>query len=163
MISNNMEIFDNLLSVEEVNMIYKHIVYEKGFYFGEVDRKGLPPSGLVFNLDNEEKLFKDFFQLLQLKCDIDISSIQRAYVNMFLPSDRPYFHTDDNVNTCLFYINPLVNLDEGGETQFLIKNELVSVLPVPGRMIIFDGNILHRATSFRNIPRITLAIKMFKK
>ena len=50
-------------------------------------------------------------------------------------------------------------LNEGGETQFLISNEIKGILPIPNRMVIFNGLIYHKATSFRNQHRYTIAIK----
>ena len=58
----------------------------------------------------------------------------------------------------LFYINNW-KLDDGGETQFLIDNQIKGVLPIPNRIVGFDANILHKATTFRNNHRFTLAIK----
>jgi hypothetical protein len=50
-------------------------------------------------------------------------------------------------------------VQEGGETQFIVDNEIYGVTPVPNRMVYFDASILHRATSFRNRHRFTVAIK----
>jgi len=49
-------------------------------------------------------------------------------------------------------------LDEGGETQFY-QEEIKGIRPVAGRIVIFDSNILHKATSFRNQIRYTVALK----
>ena len=46
-----------------------------------------------------------------------------------------------------------------GETQFLIDKEIRGILPYPNRMIQFDASIQHRATSFTNTHRFTLAVK----
>jgi hypothetical protein len=47
----------------------------------------------------------------------------------------------------------------GGETQFVIDDEIKGVFPIPNRMVMFNANILHRATTFRSRHRFTLAIK----
>ena len=49
--------------------------------------------------------------------------------------------------------------DDGGETQFLMNDELYGILPIPNRMVVFSANLLHRATTFRNDHRFTVAIK----
>jgi hypothetical protein len=84
----------------------------------------------------------------------------RFYINCFAPSENPYFHTDGQVGTTfLYYPNLSWDLDDGGETQFVIANELYGVLPIPNRMIYFDANIFHKATSFRNEHRFSVAVK----
>ncbi len=47
----------------------------------------------------------------------------------------------------------------GGETQFLIDDEIRGILPFPNRLVYFDANILHKATSYRTGHRFTLALK----
>ena len=46
-----------------------------------------------------------------------------------------------------------------GETQFLIDGEIKGILPKPNRMLGFDADLLHRATTFRDKHRFTIAIK----
>lgn len=55
--------------------------------------------------------------------------------------------------------NPDYEYNMGGETQFIINGESVNVLPQSNRLCIFDSRILHRATSFRNHYRFTIAVK----
>jgi len=82
------------------------------------------------------------------------------YVNCFVPCERPYFHTDgDEGVTFLYYPNMKWDKDDGGETQFLMNDDLYGVLPIPNRMVVFSANLLHRATTFRNDHRFTVAIK----
>ena len=82
------------------------------------------------------------------------------YVNCFAPNENPYFHTDgDNGLTFLYYPNMDWDLQEGGETQFYINDDIYGITPIPNRMVVFDANIQHRATTFRNQYRFTLAIK----
>ena len=40
---------------------------------------------------------------------------------------------------------------------------LIYLLPKKNRLIVFDGVLQHRATSFRNYPRITVALKYIKE
>ena len=81
------------------------------------------------------------------------------YVNCFAPGENPYFHIDGSHVTFLFYANEEWNIKMHGETQFFIDNEIYGVLPYPNRMIKFNANIMHRATSFRDRHRFTLAVK----
>ena len=59
----------------------------------------------------------------------------------------------------LYYVNDEWDIEMGGETQFLIDNEIRGILPLPNRLVYFDANILHRATSYRSGHRFTIAIK----
>lgn len=131
------------------------------YKMGEADNIQSPPTGGVFEINKENKLFnlldeylkKEFKQLKNLKC-------YRAYINYFNFNENPYFHDDGNNGyTCLFYPNIDYELNESGETQFLVNNEIRGILPIPNRMILFDAKIIHRATSFRSKNRFTLAIK----
>ena len=51
------------------------------------------------------------------------------------------------------------DLQEGGETQFYINDDIYGITPVPNRIVIFSANIKHKATTFRNNYRFTVAIK----
>ena len=87
-------------------------------------------------------------------------NLYRMYMNLFIPNENPSFHIDGkNTVTCLYYLNPSLDPNEGGETQFLINEEIKGVISKPGRLTIFDGGLLHRATSFKSHPRLTLAFK----
>jgi Rps23 Pro-64 3,4-dihydroxylase Tpa1-like proline 4-hydroxylase len=90
------------------------------------------------------------------------------YINCFAPSENPYFHIDccdekdDNEVTFLYYPNETWDLDDGGETQFFINERIYGVAPIPNRLIYFNANILHRATSFRDRHRFSIALKYEK-
>ena len=87
-------------------------------------------------------------------------TLYRTYLNLFIPNEQPSFHIDgDNTVTCLYYLNPSLDPNEGGETQFFIEEEIRGIISKPGRLIVFDGRLLHRATSFKSHPRLTLAFK----
>jgi hypothetical protein len=63
----------------------------------------------------------------------------------------------------LFYITPKYDYDEGGETQLLIDGNIIGIRPIPSRLLIFDGNVMHKATSYRSKPRLTVAFKYHKE
>jgi len=156
-------VHDNVITMEENNSLYDKIVYGKNFRYGEIDDVGRSPTGLVHDMQPEDDLYVKLHNIVCEKNEkYTNAQLQRAYINMFLPNERPYFHIDGDVTTFLFYINPLTNLDEGGETQFLIDDNVVNVWAVPCRLVEFDGTLLHKATSFRSIPRITVALKFDK-
>jgi hypothetical protein len=131
------------------------------FYYGETDNTNTPPTGMVCNIDLNSEISL-FFQekLIEHNEILKSLNLYRMYINCFSPSENPYFHTDGNSGiTCLYYPTEEWNYDDGGETQFIINDEIKGILPIPNRMVIFDANLLHKATSFRNKHRFTVAIK----
>lgn len=164
--SEKIKIYDDVIPYEQVLTYYKRIL-KLPFYYGEVDDstdETLEPVGLVHDFDATSTLYHEFFECL-CKCDprFKNATLKRAYINLFMKREWPYFHMDGNVDTCLFYINPIMTPNDGGETQFLLNdNTVFGVLPSPGRLVVFDGRIKHKATSFLNIPRLTLVLKYQK-
>jgi len=154
----HVQIFDGLFSVEEVK--YVHECYRKFPYKRtEVDREGLPYTGLSCELDFKDPIVK----MLIERTKINPSPLLRAYINLFLKDEKPYFH-QDNVNkgykTLLYYMNPQSkDFNNLGETFFYIDNEIRCVEPTPGRVVIFDAEIWHRASSLRDHDRYTIALK----
>jgi hypothetical protein len=152
------KIFDNYLSVKEKEEIYNFCKLQ-GYYRGEQDFPGAKPTGLVAPLNNQyviQKLIKPI--------NIENQIIVKAYINLFLPSEKPYYHIDNSSSdykTCVYYVNTEnVNyINEEGETYFIDGNFKKGVSFSPGRMILFNANIIHKATSFRSLDRYTIAIK----
>ena len=158
--SNDIIIYNDVFTYEQ-NMFYYENILRRDFYYGERDSEKFPPTGLVSNLQFHDSLFVQLDSKVN-QLNKTKKKIRRAYVNLFLPNERPFFHTDGNIRTFLFYFNPKVDINENGETQFFLDKEIRGILPVPGSVVSFDGTILHRATSFRTLPRITVAFKFFK-
>ena len=87
-------------------------------------------------------------------------NLYRMYINCFAPSERPYFHRDGDTGiTFLYYVNGTDDLNEGGETQIVEDGLIKGVLPISNRLVQFNANVLHRATTYRNSHRFTLAVK----
>jgi len=148
--------YDNLLPLDETVSMYNSIL-TRPFFYGEADRVDTAPTGLLSPLDSNDPIYIRLTDILKQKMNLE--SLQRSYINLFRPGEYPLFHKDGKGTTCLFYINPETALDEGGETQFVINDNITGIVPKPGRLCVFDGLIEHRATSFRTIPRITIAFK----
>jgi hypothetical protein len=153
----NIKILDNLINKEIQKNIYNEITGFK-YYYGEYDKPDTPPTGLVAELPNTSLTFN--ILTFHLKNFLEGHHLYRSYVNLFKPNENPYFHIDrEKGKTVLYYPNiDTYDLDEGGETQFY-QEEIKGIRPVAGRIVIFDSNILHKATSFRNQIRYTVALK----
>lgn len=176
-------VINNFLSKEE-HQIVQDYCYSAQYFYGEADNyhKVLEYqyfTGLVheifsskrnnnFSLYTDEienaicqqvytifddKIKKQFPEMANYK-------LYRMYVNCFSPNENPYFHIDGETgHTFLYYPQDDWKLDDGGETQFFIDESIHGVLPLPNRIVKFDACIKHKATSFRNRHRFTLAVK----
>ena len=116
---------------------------------------------MIHNINSDESIYNLLESKIRDACDsVKGMDLYRMYINCFAPSENPYFHVDGDGLTFLYYItNHVWGPNDGGETQFLIDNEIKAVLPISNRLVGFDGNILHRATPFRDKHRFTLAAK----
>lgn len=153
------KIEDNFLTLEDCDYVYSYCEFSS-YVYGETDGNELPPTGMTHEIKQDSLIYK-LFESKTKPFVGDNLSLYRMYVNCFAPSEQPYFHTDGDSDdiTFLYYVNKTWNYQEGGETQFIVNNEIYGVTPIPNRMVYFDASILHRATAFRNRHRFTVAIK----
>jgi hypothetical protein len=154
------KVIDNFFSEQHYNEVVSHCKISP-FYYGEKDNTNTPPTGMVSNIDPNSQISFLFNKKLK-ECNKILKSLNlyRIYINCFAPSENPYFHKDGKTGiTCLYYPTENWSYDDGGETQFIINEELKGILPIANRMVLFDANLLHRATSFRDKHRFTIAIK----
>ena len=153
------KVIDNFLSNENFEWFLNFATKQAPYWAGSKDKKDTIPTGMVSNV----KLDSEPVQWFKDKLNFDNLKVCEAYINCFAPGENPYFHTDrkDGI-TVLYYINDHYSYQDGGETQFLVDDEIRGVLPLPNRMVYFDANIKHRATSYRNRHRFTFALKYGK-
>ena len=150
------KIFDKFLSIDEHKSVLKYCL-KASYTYGEWDRPGTPPTGMVHEIDTANEIYKLFeSKTKDLVSDLNLN---RMYINCFAPTECPYFHVDGEGITFLYYPQDAWNIDMGGETQFIIDDEIKGIFPIPNRMVMFDAGILHRATTLRSKHRFTLAIK----
>ena len=156
-----MEIFDNVLTPEENLKFHRELLFNKRFRYGEKDTYGMQPTGMTYDFSDDDEIFLRLNSIVLEKFpEMAGKELRRKMVNLFQPHERPFYHNDGDVWTFLFYIVPPVSPDEGGETQFYIDDKTTySCSPKPGRMVKFDGRTLHKAITFRTIPRLTAVIK----
>lgn len=93
------------------------------------------------------------------------SKLNRIHSNLHLYGDLQFPHVDcEKGCTAIYYANSDWDPNWTGETIFFNsqKEAIYAIAPKPGRVVIFDGTILHRAgVPSRQCfePRITLAFK----
>ena len=170
MYDNTLGICDDFLSDDDHQFVLDYC-YSSSYNYGETDSDLTPPTGMVHQICTESRTnleltdSEKFFNLFESKIKekfsfvIESKNLYRMYINCFAPSENPYFHIDGKGHTFLYYANDTWDIDDGGETQFLINDNLCGIIPIPNRLVYFDAGILHKATSFRNKHRFTVAIK----
>jgi len=130
------------------------------YRYGESDNGDGIVTGMVHEIPETEFVYKLFRKKLMDKCSfLSKMKLYRMYVNCFSSNENPYFHTDGEGITFLYYVNDQWDLQDGGETQFYVDGNIYGITPVPNRLVMFHGMIPHRATSFRYGHRFTIAIK----
>jgi Rps23 Pro-64 3,4-dihydroxylase Tpa1-like proline 4-hydroxylase len=92
--------------------------------------------------------------------------LHRVYCNAHVPSDLPLPHPDSRHSgerTILYYGNSEWKPEFAGETVFFENGEIIrSVIPKPGRVVMFDSTIVHCArvpTRLVTCLRLTVAFK----
>lgn len=134
------------------------------YRWGEADQPGHRPAGMVRDLEPEDHTA----QLISLARaqwpQLGDRAITRSYINLFMPGEQPGWHRDGAVWTVLAYVTEEREPRLGGGTEFLDTDlkEIRAVLPQPGRMVMFDGELWHRATSYPHRERFTVALKFSK-
>jgi hypothetical protein len=126
----------------------------------EVDFQGAAPVGETCDLPSTSVAYRSILDELK-KLFLVRFTVDRFYVNRFRATEVPQFHEDGEVVTCVFYADPgNWTPHHHGETQLLINGEIRGILPLPNRMLVFDGRLLHRATSYQTRTRHTIAAKL---
>ena len=151
------EVIDDFLSTDDAYSVLDYCRMAS-YTYGETDTSSTPPTGMVHEIDKTNEIY----ELFECKTEDLVTDfkLNRMYINCFAPTECPYFHTDgQNGITFLYYPQDTWDIDMGGETQFVVDDEIKGIFPIPNRMVMFDANILHRATTFRSTHRFTLAIK----
>lgn len=162
---------DNVFDQFSYNAIVEYCL-SSPYFFGETDNPSTPPCGMVSDFDPQSEICAMMNNhVYNVVPSIRNLNLYASYINLFTPSENPRFHTDCEIGiTCLYYIGLIetrvqqwrqleYHPNEGGETQFLQGESSINILPIANRLAFFDANILHRATSFRNHYRFTIALK----
>mgnify|MGYP003121926621 FL=1 len=91
------------------------------------------------------------------------TTYQQTLYNKYDAKTPTYFHNDIEEGGWTFIYFPDIaeyHYQMSGETQILVDNQIVGVLPLPNRLMAFDGSKMHKGTSFTNDqPRYSLAIQ----
>lgn len=153
------QIFDNKIhNKEEIFQELCSLPYK----FGESDNPNSEPTGLTTEINEKTITYSSIINFISTNQVLKNKTIHRSFVNLFIPKEFANYHTDggDNEYTLLYYANLNFDLNEDGETKFLSENNtLTSVLPIPGRIVVFPANYKHTASPYRTKHRFTVAFK----
>jgi len=153
------KVFDNFLSNKEQDAVLNYCENTASFRYGESDDGTTPPCGVTHDIPKDTFIYELLEEKIKPLSPEGIP-LWRMYINCFAPREIPYFHTDgDDGVTFLYYPQFEWQPNDGGETQFYVNGNIQGVVPTPNRLVAFDARILHRATSFRDKWRFTIAIK----
>jgi hypothetical protein len=164
-IMENITVYDDILSPTDTSKYIEMIFGMCRFFYGEVDNENTPPTGMVCDFTNMGEhihpgiktllntLLNKIYEKQPTLKDIQL---YRVYVNLFTPNENPYFHIDgENTITCLYYLNPQLSYDEGGETQFIVDEDIKVVCSKPGRLAVnFLKCGTHALKSYQNTKQM---------
>lgn len=146
-------LIDNFLLNHEINYLYAHFksmtwkfVDDMGFCSGRYRSLGISKKNENNNFSDIEKFLLEKITTTTIPNQKTLSNIEvhRVYYNAIRYGDKFKYHIDGTGPTFLIYGNKEWNRLWGGHT--IIKGH-GKVLPKPGRLIIFPGNTLHKASS----------------
>ena len=133
---------------------------------GDLYDKNLPQNLDFHNKRSFKLLSSEINNIVLEKFPIPLT-LGQCYVNYSTSDSLDRFHVDQihPLPTVLYYANHSWEFNWGGETLFLNEqgSEIVAaVIPKPGRIVIFDGNIGHSArppSILASCARMTVALK----
>lgn len=169
-------IIDGAFSEDEVEVFYDYVnslsfrKKEKSLSYDEFPIFSTDFIPDTFETDTfiGKKLREVFNQTYSEGIDYQLN---RCYINLCSYGDVEYPHFDCDPEqsdlTVLYYVNKTWNYKYGGETIFYENQQSrLAVLPTPGRVVIFPGNIEHMGTiptRICKLSRFSLAMKFKKK
>lgn len=169
-------IFDNLISadhVKQLSQLLKAAAYRRTEVATPASAH-ITHHSVEFSAEQIHQigLVKPTMFAMQQMVPATTFNIHRQYCNACYFGDLLLPHRDAMPGqgdiTALWYLNSEWDMAWGGATQFFDESNAtaISVLPKPGRLALFDGELLHvgmppNRQCFE--PRFTLAIKLFPK
>ena len=160
-------VIDNFLSEEDLHIIYELTMKRKWNPVNDTEDDPLSGqsgynSGDAFHERGTQIILSECLAYPNLRKILETTYLQSIY-NKYDPKTPTYFHVDcEKGGWTLIYFPDIVeyNYQMGGETQILVDNQIVGVLPLPNRLMAFDGSLNHKGTSFTNDQaRYSLAIQ----
>ena len=164
--NSEIKIVDNFLDEEDFKKIINIIGYTSWGLHSSSEFESTKESSILYSNLTDESFFNGYlFDKVVGQLDEDDYKLERIYLNGQWSGREGTFHKDGCDFTSLIYMTHY-EYGWGGFTEIMTKPEPTLIYPIPNRLVIFPGNIFHKAYSFayQNCPlRISLAFKIEKK
>jgi hypothetical protein len=153
---SNLIVLDNFLNLEEIKIVDNHLNNKP---WGFVDDLG-NVSGRYRSIGHSKDInstedFDEFEVVLEEKISFVVNKLDflpknynifKVYYNAIRFGDKFQYHQDGNGPSFLIYGNEIWKKSWKSHTIFRDGSFKKKVLPKPGRMVIFDGKIDHKAS-----------------
>ena len=143
------EIHDDLIPWQQKSFIWD-FVRKSTYKLGWEDRDDIPISNIYSSWTLDEfrstGLLDVYRDITSNNPDINVDNFERCVVNLSKSGDYNFCHTHKGQIVFLYYVNLTWRDGYGGETLFYdeeLKNANKVCSFVPGRILIFDGEIPH--------------------
>jgi hypothetical protein len=148
------EVFDDFLTIDEIDELFKTLreshwlLEEKVDYSPEKISEGGAKIRYFKELVENTIYWKIFVRLNSLPLIQGKYKFVSHYINAYKNGDITALHVDESDLTALIYGNPKWDINWGAETIFTETKSpdteiIASVIPKPGRLVIFDSSIPH--------------------
>ncbi|WP_268225301.1 FlmC family 2OG-Fe(II) oxygenase [Sinomicrobium oceani] len=163
-------IVDDIVPTGEIEDFF---TYVNGLSFYKHERDDEMDEYPIFSVDFTPEVFESDTFIGEKAKELLLANyngnyrLKRSYINMSCYGDIEFPHydcgSDEKDITVLYYVNHKWDYRWGGETLFYSNQDTrITVLPKPGRFVLFPGNIEHTGTvptRICKIPRYSLALK----
>lgn len=161
---------DDVFSAEECAVLYEQF-QKTAFYRCEADFPGSPYKSFVNRTATKDEPWYSASERLQEHAQsISAQPLEFLYDLLGCATYGEHYvphhdSTEPGHVTALLYLNPVWKTEWYGETMFYSREtpEILSFLPRPGRVLVFDSLLYHRVgIPSRDCPdsRATLVIKL---
>jgi Rps23 Pro-64 3,4-dihydroxylase Tpa1-like proline 4-hydroxylase len=161
------KIYDLIFDNKTIDKLYGAFRDHKSWYFtGHGLNDNHRKFSIVLKKNNtiNKILFDQAEKIMESENLKKFTKLERSYASGYTHGTIHDLHTDDGsteynkVFTIMFYLNKHWDVTYGGETVFVNHDKsITSILPQPGRAILFDGFIPHLA---RDPSRICTELRM---
>jgi Rps23 Pro-64 3,4-dihydroxylase Tpa1-like proline 4-hydroxylase len=134
--------------------------------------KNADTGRVAYELTNNYFFYEEMKPILQQELNFEFY-IQRVYLNVMSYGSEGSYHYDSlepNAYTILYFSGgppDSETADEyGGYFYYKENKEIKCIEPIHNRMIVFNSDIIHKASSFNRMiksPRFSITWKIYKK
>ena len=163
--NSEIKIVNNFLDEEDFEKII-NIIGKDTYWILQASKDIKKGSTFLYSDLTDKSFFNGYlYDKVVGQLDGEDYELERVYFNGQWSGRESDLHQDGCDLTALIYMSSY-EYGWGGFTEILTQPESTLVYPIPNKMVVFPGNIYHKAYSFayQYCPlRISLAFKINKK